>query len=45
MSLQRFFDILIILCVMKWKNIVIEILRIVLAVLAGLGGGAAQAAM
>lgn len=30
---------------MKWKNIVIEILRIVLAVLAGLGGGAAQAAM
>lgn len=28
---------------MKWKNIVIEVLRVVLAVLAGLGGGAAQA--
>lgn len=30
---------------MKWKNIVIEVLRIVLAVLAGLGGGAAQSAL
>ena len=26
---------------MKWKTIVIEILRVVMAVLAGLGGGAA----
>lgn len=30
---------------MKWKNIVIEVLRIIMAVLAGLGGGAAQASM
>lgn len=27
---------------MKWKNVVIEVLRIILAVLAGLSGGAAQ---
>lgn len=26
---------------MKWKEIVIEVLRIVIAVLAGIGGGAA----
>ena len=27
---------------MKWKNVVVEVLRIILAVLAGLSGGAAQ---
>lgn len=27
---------------MNWKNIVIEVLRIIAAVLAGLGGGAAS---
>ena len=26
---------------MKWKDVVIEVLRFVLAILAGLGGGAA----
>lgn len=26
---------------MKWKDVVIEVLRVVLAILAGLGGGAA----
>lgn len=26
---------------MKWKNVIIEVIRIILAALAGLGGGAA----
>lgn len=26
---------------MKWKNILMEVLRIIMAILAGLGGGAA----
>lgn len=30
---------------MKWKDVVIEVLRIILAVLAGIGGGAASAGM
>ena len=28
---------------MKWKDIIIEVLRVLLAVLAGIGGGAASA--
>lgn len=30
---------------MKWKQIVIEVLRIVIAVLAGVGGAAAQGSL
>ena len=30
---------------MKWKNVIIEVLRIIAAVIAGLGGGAAQASI
>lgn len=30
---------------MKWKDVIVEILRIILAVLAGIGGGAASAGM
>lgn len=30
---------------MKWKQIVIEVLRIVIAVLAGVGGAAAQTSL
>ncbi len=30
---------------MKWKDIVIEVLRVVLAILAGIGGGAAGASL
>lgn len=30
---------------MKWKDIIIEVLRVLLAVLAGIGGGAASAGL